>query len=267
MNPAEVLLAWQGGAQVSTSVLAACPNYGHFTTFQVRAGAVQGLALHLARLQQAHAALFDGHMLADDQVLARIAQALATYGATDATVRIAFVAASVAASGRDALCSLSVQAPRAVPTAAWRVQPAIGARAWPQLKHLGTFAQLHQAGLARCAGYDDALLVQADGLVLEGTAWNIGFVGRDGLVWPDGPALRGVTERLLGTALAATGGRQVRRAVHLEALGGFQGAFACNARGLWPLIQVGGVQYPQAEACVAPLARLLAAQPWTPLAV
>src|SRR5690606_42086913 len=34
-------------------------NYGHATTMRVRGGAVQGLGLHLARLRQGNAELFD----------------------------------------------------------------------------------------------------------------------------------------------------------------------------------------------------------------
>ncbi|MFE4583320.1 aminotransferase class IV, partial [Streptomyces chartreusis] len=77
---------------------------------------------------------------------------------------------------------------------------------------------------AQLAGFDDALFIGRDGLVSEGSTWNVGFVDRNGtLVWPQAPVLPGVTMALL---------RQ--RAEHrvatvtLEQAKGMAAAFATN---------------------------------------
>src|SRR3546814_2252198 len=46
-------------AEAADLVALAMRNHGHFTTMQVRDGAVRGLDLHLARLREATAELFD----------------------------------------------------------------------------------------------------------------------------------------------------------------------------------------------------------------
>lgn len=50
-------------------------NYGHFTAFRTRGGAVQGLDLHLARLREGHATLFDAPF-DEPALLAQLRQAL-----------------------------------------------------------------------------------------------------------------------------------------------------------------------------------------------
>ncbi|CAM5600180.1 hypothetical protein SGLAM104S_07946 [Streptomyces glaucescens] len=68
----------------------------------------------------------------------------------------------------------------------------------PQVKHVGLFGALHARRTAQLAGYGDALFVDRDGRVSEGTTWNVGFVDRDGtVVWPRAEVLPGVTMELL----------------------------------------------------------------------
>ena len=71
----------------ATLLGAALVNYGHFTSLQVRNGAVQGWALHLQRLQQATHELFDATLDAA-QVCAWLKDALAHCDTRDASVRI-----------------------------------------------------------------------------------------------------------------------------------------------------------------------------------
>ena len=73
-------------AQVE-DLLPALVNYGHFTSLQVRGGAVQGLDLHLARLSQATRELF-GSELDMAQVQGWMAQALQQAGLADASLRV-----------------------------------------------------------------------------------------------------------------------------------------------------------------------------------
>ena len=65
----------------------ALANYGHFTSMQVRDGAVQGRALHMRRLEDATFALF-GARLDGADALQQAARALHGAGHGDASVRI-----------------------------------------------------------------------------------------------------------------------------------------------------------------------------------
>ena len=64
----------------------ALSNYGHFTSMQVRNGAVQGRELHVRRLEDATQALF-GTSLDGASALQQAAHALASAGLRDAVRR------------------------------------------------------------------------------------------------------------------------------------------------------------------------------------
>lgn len=110
-----------------------------------------------------------------------------------------------------------------------RIMPVTYLREEPQLKHVATFGLVRARRAAVRAGFDDALFVDPEGRVLEGTLWNIGFVADDEVIWPDGPKLEGVTQALIARGLAAVGLRQRQATVALGDLGTFDHAFLCNS--------------------------------------
>ncbi|MDH5824180.1 aminotransferase class IV [Luteimonas sp. RD2P54] len=263
--------AWSDGRPAPAAALQALAltNYGHFTTMQVRAGAVQGLDLHLARLREATRELF-GRDLDPERLRSGWRGALAAAGAADCTLR-----STVFLTGADPLQretgDASVQVLDAVSPArepdatALRVRSCRHVRAAPHLKHVGTFALFLHRRLALREGLDDALFVDDQGTVLEGTLWNLGFLEAEGVIWPRGPALRGIAERLLQAGLAAAGVPQATRPVGLRELAGFRGAFACNARGVQAIGAIDQVRFP-AGADAARLPReVMERQPWQPL--
>jgi branched-subunit amino acid aminotransferase/4-amino-4-deoxychorismate lyase len=83
--------------------------------------------------------------------------------------------------------------------------------------------------MARAAGFDDALFVDADGLVSEGSLWNIGFIRGGEVVWPQAPMLAGVAQALLQRGLEAAGLTGVTEPVQVRNLSRFDGAFLCNS--------------------------------------
>lgn len=260
--------AWIDGRPASAEALRALAlvNYGHFTTLQVRAGAAQGLDLHLRRLCEATRELF-GHDFDVESLRAQLRRALEASGTADCTLR-----ATVFAPGFDPLRGggegvepqllVSVSAPLAPPGDPLRVRSIHYLRAAPHIKHLGTFALFHHRRLAVAEGYDDALFVDVRGAVLEGSVWNLGFLDGDGVVWPQGPALRGITERLLQDGLAAAGVAQETRVVTMDELAGFRAAFACNARGVRAIGGIDAVDYPVAPDIARLPADALSRQPW-----
>lgn len=110
-----------------------------------------------------------------------------------------------------------------------RIMPITYLREEPHLKHVATFGLVRARRAAVRAGFDDALFVDPDGRVLEGTLWNVGFVAGDEVVWPEGPKLEGVTQALIARCLAAVGLRQRQAVVALGDLGAFDHAFLCNS--------------------------------------
>jgi branched-subunit amino acid aminotransferase/4-amino-4-deoxychorismate lyase len=112
-------------------------------------------------------------------------------------------------------------------------------RPLPQVKHLGGFGQVYYTRLARAHGFDDALLVDADGYIAEGATTNIGFFDGDAVVWPDAPQLSGITMQLLDTVVPSR-----RASVKLADVGSFDAAFLANSRGLVAVSAIDSVDFP-----------------------
>lgn len=218
----------------------------------------QGVDLHLARLRRDHLAIF-AIPLSD----ARLAAALAPAGdhveavAADATLRIAIVPDACREVAR---IHVSLSPPRQVPALAVALASACHVRRDPARKHADIAGQRALLAAVRARGFDDALMLDAAGEVLEGTFWNL-LVCREGrLLWPAGPSLRGVTQQLLQQALAQAGLAQRTVALTAEALVPSDVLYAMNARGVWSVAAIDGQGFRQDDQGLARLRQLLAGQ-------
>jgi 4-amino-4-deoxychorismate lyase len=249
--------------------LAGC-NYGHFTTLQVRGGAVQGLALHLARLEAASRELFHVQPCAG-RIRREMRAALDADGRADCTMRV-----TVFAPGHETPASTPVPEPEPCVLVATLPAAAVGdrplrvksfryRRVLPHVKHVGTFPLFLHRRMAVAAGFDDALFVDDAGTVSEGSLWNVVFDDGEGFVWPRAPALRGTCEQLLQTALAGAGVRQETRPVRLDGLAAMHGAYALNARGIRAIASIDGIGWTPAKARQSVLQAALDSTPWNPL--
>ena len=259
------------GQPADAALLApALVNYGHFTSLQVRAGAVQGLDLHLQRLAHATGVLF-GSALDTAQVRQWMGAALQQAGMADASLRVTVF--SRAFDFRDPLAPVAVDTLVAVSppmqlTAARSVRTATYQRDQPALKHVGTFGLFDQRRQAMAAGFDDALFLGAGGMVSEGSTWNLAMHDGERLLWPQAPALRGIADgdvvRVFNDRGAWEGPQAVRPVAAAE-LADVKAAFACNASGIWPLAAIDG-HVLQGSADLAAQGRAVMARvPWQPL--
>jgi branched-subunit amino acid aminotransferase/4-amino-4-deoxychorismate lyase len=259
-------------AEAADLVALAMRNHGHFTTMQVRDGAVRGLDLHLARLREATAELFDV-ALDDARATGGLRQALDIAGSGDCTARVTVCAreferaaqASQPLAAEDLDVIVALTPPCEPSPEPMRAASFVHERALPHIKHVGTFAQFHLARQARGRGFDDVLFVGADGRVSEGTVWNVGLWDGSAVTWPDAPALRGTCERLLQAGLETLGVAQSRRAVPLADLRRFRAAFACNSRGVRMIGAVDETAFAPDPGLAALLGRALALQPLQPI--
>lgn len=208
-------------------------NYGHFTALRVEDGGVRGLDLHLDRLQHATRELF-GSELDRERVRGYLRHAVAG-DARDLSVRINVFSRALDREHLDRAVAadvLVIVAPASPPHAAppLRLKSFRYARDAAAIKHVGTFPLFHYRRLAQQSGFDDAVFIDENGIVSEGSIWNIGFVDRDGgIVWPDAPQLDGVSMQLLKSGLADAGIPGVVRTVRLAELAAFRAAFFTNA--------------------------------------
>jgi branched-subunit amino acid aminotransferase/4-amino-4-deoxychorismate lyase len=204
-------------------------NYGHYTSLQVRDQRVRGLALHLSRLADGAEELF-GHRIGvaeEHRLLELIRHALGPV--PDASVRVTFVPGADELAPPDVLVSVSEPASDE-PGPPLRVQTVRYERELPEHKHRATMGLHYRTREARLAGFDDALCVGRDGLVREGTSWNVAFWDGTQVVWPAAPMLRGVTMVLLQLAMSMNGIPWDLRPVDAEELSGFAAAAAVSSR-------------------------------------
>ncbi|MDR6840282.1 aminotransferase class IV family protein [Pseudoxanthomonas sacheonensis] len=238
-------------------------NYGHYSSMQVRNGAVQGIALHEQRLQAGTLELFGSNL---DFSAVREQMRAAVASTPDCSLRATVFSHSFdfrSPGGSfvpEVLISLSPPAQSSAP--ALKVKSFGFQRPLPHVKHVGTFPLFHYRRLALGQGYDDALFVDADGRISEGSVWNVGFWDGEQLVWPEAPALRGTSEQLLQAGLRESGIGQVVRPVRLAELGGFQAAFASNASGVQQIASIDETEFGVDSGLAARLQKALESQAW-----
>ncbi|HKE46584.1 MAG TPA: aminotransferase class IV family protein [Rhodanobacteraceae bacterium] len=218
--------------------------YGHFSSMQVLGGGVPGLDLHLARLDAATRELF-GTALDLDAVRAYMRNAVAHHA--DASLRVNVFSRALkldhpaTPAKPDVLTTLGP--PRKPATKPVHLQSVRYQRELPHIKHVATFGLFNQRRIAQLDGFDDALFVDPTGALSEASVWNIGFFDGDGIVWPDAPALAGITMQLLQKALRGRGIATASRRVALADVGLFRSAFLCNTSCIaLPVASIDGVE-------------------------
>lgn len=234
-------------------------NYGAFTSMQVEDGAVRGLDLHLERLEQEALALF-GVAVPEAKLRERMRAAPAGLAGRH-SLRVQLFLETITHRTPDAMGEPSVltvvSAPANPLCDPLRLQTQDYAREAPELKHNATFGLTRARRAAKDTGFDDALFVGADGVVSEGSIWNIGFIENGRVIWPRAPMLRGVGQRLLENGLDLVGLDSERRVIDRAALAGFRQAFICNSA--TPACPVGNIDGRSLDIDPALIDRLQAA--------
>ena len=233
-------------------------TYGHFTAMQVRGGRVRGLDLHLQRLESGNRELF-GAGLDGDLVRHHVRTALDGRPA-DASVRV-----YVGSSTGETSVMVTVRAPIDMPDTPWSLLPVPYQRPVPHTKHLGDFGQTHFRRAAERSGFDDALLTGAGGVVSECAIANFAVFDGSSVIWPDAPALAGITMQLLEPALADTGIGSVHAPVLLGELASYAAAFVTNSRGIAAVARIHELALPVDASLMRTVQDRYASVPWDPI--
>ncbi len=239
-------------------------NYGHFTSMQVRNRAVAGLSLHLRRLNEASAVLFpDAAPPSSDQVRTSIDHAMAD--TSDASVQVTILPNLARRPNTDIMVSVEEPADDA-PRPPIRVQTVQYERELPQLKHLATLGPTFQRLQSRHAGFDDVLFAGRDGCLLEGSVWNIGFWDGTQIVWPEGPALAGISMQLLRLGLRRLGVPDTTRQITRESLTEMTAAAATNSHcPAQPIAAIDQTTFPNDQPLTTLLQRAWKEATWEPI--
>jgi branched-subunit amino acid aminotransferase/4-amino-4-deoxychorismate lyase len=231
---------------------------GHFTAMQVRDRRTLGMEFHLARLDGATRELF-GVALEGDRVRGCIRHALGD-DIPDASVRV-----NVFRPGDDVSVIVSVRPPASAQSEAQRLQTVEYRRPVAHIKHASGFGQDYYRSLAQANGFDEALFVEPDGLISEGSITNIGFIKGQAVVWPDAPSLCGVMMRVLQRELDNAGVSWRYGGVHVTDLPSFDGAFLSNARGMATVARIDDLSPPTDSELMRTVTQLLSDAAYDPI--
>ena len=242
-------------------------NYGAYTSFRVEDGGVRGLGHHLGRLDAYAVALF-GEPVGHGALRGHIRAALADR--RDAWLRVSLFSPEIwsrTPSARVRPKVMTALSPPPPPLAtSVRLQVQTYAREEAHIKHTAIFGLIRARRLAREAGYDDALFADTDGLISEGSSWNIGFLSGDTVVWPRAPMLTGVTQMLIDGGLAGVGMTSVTRPIRTSDIPTFDGAFLCNsATPACPITAIDGHAFQTSSEVIERLAAAWALSPPEPI--
>lgn len=216
-------------------------NYGHFTTLQIAGTSARGLDFQVARLQRSTHALFRTELDAH-RIRAELRRAVeGNTGLVLARVNVFPTGLDWEDLGKKTPVALLVTfSPLAAPShAPQRVCTVRYEREQPSIKHVGTFGLFHHRRAAQLRGFDDALFVDAQDSVTEGTTWNIGFHDGKQFVFPTAPALPGGAAHLLKSGMRLRGIPFVERDVKRSELPSFSAAFLTNIPAIYrPIVQI-----------------------------
>ena len=235
-------------------------GYGHFTAMQVRDRSVRGMDLHLARLAEGTEALF-GTGIDEELIVERVRHALRDV--RDASVRVYILDSGARAEGPST--TVTVRGPASMSTTPQRLTSVRYQRPLAHIKYVGGFAQAYYGRRAAADGFDEVLLVDGDDVIAEGSITNIGSVRGDTVVWPDAPALRGISMQVLQRQLGAAAVPWRQETVRLSDVGSFDGAFVTNARGIAPVARIDEVHVPTDNPLLSTLIRLFDDASWEPI--
>ncbi|MCG7550665.1 aminotransferase class IV family protein [Pseudoalteromonas sp. Of7M-16] len=216
-------------------------GFAHFSAMQVRNGKVKGVDLHLERLRLASRTLF-GKSLNDAQLLSYIREAI-TNSSDDCSLTVTLYSTHGEFTTRSMntypSVLVSTSAPSNGPQGPLRLTTIPHERHLPEIKHVGEIGKTYYLHKAKSLGFDDALFIDKQGRISEGTIWNVAFWDGNHVIWPSAAMLKGTMMSMLQRQLTKLNMPQRTTQLTLDELSSFTGAVVMNS---WtPAVSVKGI--------------------------
>ncbi|KZN63513.1 hypothetical protein N473_16970 [Pseudoalteromonas luteoviolacea CPMOR-1] len=174
-------------------------GFAHFSAMQVRGRKVRGIDLHLTRLRKASQKLFN-NTLSDQQIRTYIRDAMSE-SPLDCSLTITLYSShgEFTAQSMDTLPQVLVRtsAPSNGPVGPLHLTAIKHQRPMPDIKHVGEIGKTFYLHRAIEKGFDDAIFVDEQTRISEGTIWNLVFWDGYTIIWPKAPMLQGTTMSIL----------------------------------------------------------------------
>ncbi|MDA0116943.1 aminotransferase class IV family protein [Vibrio sp. T11.5] len=206
-------------------------GFAHFTALQVRNKMIKGLDLHLDRLRRASLELYD-KALADEVVQSYIHSAVAS-GPIDHSLSVTMYSPR----GEFTTDSMHVE-----PRVLIRMAPAENGPAGPlrlavidhdrplaEIKHVGEIGKTYYLHQAVRQGFDDAVFLNTEGYLSEGTIWNLAFWDGESIIWPQARMLQGTMMAMVQRQLSQLKVPQRSEPITLSRLSQLKGAAVMNS--------------------------------------
>lgn len=206
-------------------------GFAHFTAIQVRDGKIKGLDLHLDRLKRASLALYNKSItekLIRSHICSAIENAPLDYSLT---ITIYSPKGEFTAQSMDIepAVLIRISAPSNGPDGPLRLAAINHERTLPDIKHVGEIGKTYFLHQAIKQGFDDAIFVDNNGHVSEGSIWNLAFWDGESVVWPKARMLKGTMMGVVQRQLSGLNIPQREEIITISRLAEFQGAVVMNS--------------------------------------
>lgn len=234
-------------AVVPLDDLAFAYGFGVYETLKVRAGRVYFADLHEDRLWHSARILGLDHRWVSGDFARFVTELVAANQVVDANLKALLIGGATAESARLSILALNPLFPdrasyhKGATALTWP-----GERVYPQAKSLNMLVSYRAYREAQRAGAYDALLVNRQGQITEGTRTNFFVTDGTGLATaPAADVLTGVTQLTVRQVVKDLGLALEERPLPLSELGTWQGAFLTStSTKIMPLRQIDAVAVP-----------------------
>jgi len=206
-------------------------GFAHFTAIQVRNRKIKGLDLHLERLKQASLALY-GRSITDTLICSYLRLAIEN-APVDHSLTITIYSPkgefTVQSMDIEPAMLIRISAPANGPVGPLRLAAINYERPLTEIKHVGEIGKTYYLHQAVKQGFDDAMFVNNNGHVSEGSIWNLVFWDGESVIWPKARMLKGTMMGVVQRQLLRLNIPQREAFITISQLTGFQGAAVMNS--------------------------------------
>ncbi|CCN80643.1 putative Branched-chain amino acid aminotransferase/4-amino-4-deoxychorismate lyase [Vibrio nigripulchritudo SFn27] len=206
-------------------------GFAHFTALQVRDRKIKGMDLHLERLRNASMTLF-GKAVPDEIVRSYVRTALEK-GPADLSLTVTvyspegeFTSASMNIEPK---VLIRTSAPSNGPDGPLKLAAIHHQRPLANIKHVGEIGKTYYLHQAIRQGFDDAVFIDNNNRISEGTIWNMAFWDGETIVWPKADMLKGTMMAMVQRQLTKLDIPQRTEPVTPEGLSELKGAVVMNS--------------------------------------
>ncbi|WP_404389393.1 aminotransferase class IV family protein [Pseudoalteromonas phenolica] len=206
-------------------------GFAHFTALQVRNRMVKGLDLHLDRLRMASIKLY-GRALPDFLIRSYICSAIEN-GPVDQSLTITIYSPkgefNADSMNIEPKVLIRTSSPAHGPKGPLRLAAINHERPLAEIKHVGEIGKTYYLHQAVQQGFDDAVFIDQNGHLTEGTIWNLAFWDGESVVWPEARMLKGTMMAAVERQLTQLNIPQRSEPITLDRLLDLKGAAVMNS--------------------------------------